>query len=1308
MKFTTEQERAIKTRGGLGMPVNVLVSAAAGSGKTTVLCERIKRQIAEDGMKLEEMIVVSFNTESAADIRSKLLKNLMEAYGDAHMTPASKRNIFREMTVIDRAQISTIHSFALKLIKENTEKLGLPTKIRNMDEGEQELLKNEIMNRVISSAYRDDEVFGEMSDILTSDRDGDFSAMFLKLYDKLQNEPDGVSLLKEKAGGLEGLCYENFQYSPWGKRLLSERYAALDFYKDRFYEAATSYTEGSKGARMYGTRFFEAHRLAEKMKNAKSEEEYAELVLGAKGISFVGTRGTREDKGENYEYYKGVFDAFKKSLENELLPAYQKEEFQYDIEKTVGYALCTHRLLSEFEKAYSDEKKRRGLIDYTDMERMAHRLLWDEKGVKSDIARFYTNEFKAVYVDEYQDTNRIQDEIFKAISNGNLFIVGDIKQSIYGFRGACPEIFSGYRRPDFSPEEWEKIFLSDNFRSDELVIRFSNALFSTLMPTVDTLGYVKEDDLNFSKRYKEGETVKKEKVELHLFENAKKDEDGEELLYSDEARYVADRIKKEIDEKNYAPSDIAVLVRSSGTRVTELMTALRERNIPISTNEKEDFYKIPHVMLLICLLNFVDDPRRDIYTAGALHSGVFEFTADELVSVKLNHPSADGTLWGSFEELIGAKPQKGEEIIYKKAQKAEKFITAHRSLEKIMGLDEVVRRIIEDSRIVNITMAAADGASSLTVREDIYRIYEDAAVCGARYGMGLSGFVSRLEKLIAMGKSENSPKGAADGVRVMTIHASKGLEFKLCFLYNADKGMNTDTDSLGLYKKSPFEYEPSLGISLPVFDKDGSKVHESSLHRAINAKRERDVKEEEMRLLYVALTRAVEKLIITGKGSEKKIDKALLRPEGIAITEHEVFSAKSFLDWIMLCFKSIDEKFYTLSYNTKFEISLDDTSEHDSFERDAFECDAREHDAPKHDASEYDAPKHDASEYDASKHDVSEYDASKHDVSEYDALKSDTTAYDRAAYDISHGKDDAREVCVRTRADGDESRTETKTGSKAESKSSSKTELKKESRTESKSGSKTVKISPEDIKKAELVKKAYPFSHLKGIPAKLTVSKLYPEILDEFDTSAGIDSFDTTSADEFKLPSFMEAGTEKNGAERGTATHLFMQFCNFENVEMLGVENEAKRLAASGFIPADASEKMDAAGLERFFRSELYAEMKKAKRLFREQRFNIKLPAGEFTASPEKKAQLSGQEIFVQGVIDCVFEDKYGNIVLVDYKTDGFPPKSSEEYIRSALEKRYYSQLYYYKKAVGEIFGKEPERVLLYSFALNNTVKMPV
>ena len=326
-----------------------------------------------------------------------------------------------------------------------------------------------------------------------------------------------------------------------------------------------------------------------------------------------------------------------------------------------------------------------GVVDYTDMERMAHGMLVGKDKKQTQTALYYRDCFDEVYVDEYQDTNALQDEIFRAVSHGNLFLVGDIKQSIYGFRGACPDIFSRYRLHGFGEEEGTRIFLSDNFRSDENILKFSNAIFSSVMKCVPSVGYMPEDDLNFKKVTDDAP----EKVEFSLF--SKKDAESEGKTV-DEMRYVASCIRELIDS-GVAPEDIAILSRNLGETVIEkIMPAMNEYRICVHTKADNDFFAKPAVLLMLCLLNCVNNQRKDIYLAGLLHSGIIGITTDELVGMSLSQKGE--CLYDTVKAYYDEQENKNTEA-WIKLDKFFGLIERIHSLESDLPLDELVRQIID-------------------------------------------------------------------------------------------------------------------------------------------------------------------------------------------------------------------------------------------------------------------------------------------------------------------------------------------------------------------------------------------------------------------------------------------------------------------------------------------------------------------------------------------------------------------------------------------------------------------------------------
>ncbi len=1176
MDFTQAQKIAINED-----RKNILVSAAAGSGKSTVLCERIRKRISEDDGDIMRILVMSFNNESADDLKKKLSDILSKEY-----EKRAEPKMLRQSTLVQKAMISTIHGFNLSVVRENFERLSLPADISIADENDMSELKNKIMSEVISYMYENDEKFAELTDLLIADRDDALENIFLKLYENLMNEPGGIEVLKGNAERLR-LAAADPDSSEWGMALDRTVDSMLDYYSSLFDKASENY-DPSLGEKTYYRRYSGYSDFADRLKKAGGISKKAELMREIETFSFrVSSKGEKD-----IEYYKDALAKFKKEAEKLIFDMKNAKE---DTRHTAECLDELYALLSEFDRRFSLEKKKRGEIDFTDMERFSHRLLVGTDGKPTKLAIEYQKRFDEVYVDEYQDTNTVQNEIIRAVSNDNLFIVGDIKQSIYGFRGACPDIFSRYRKEGFGceAEKEKKIFLSENFRSDEKILRFSNSIFSKIMRAVDSIGYVDEDDLKFAKSAGALDLD----VDIRLFskkdlpsgnERDLQESDGGEDESSGEYEYVVSRIRELIDS-GVSPSDIAVISRKFDAEgFSELKKAFEKYSIDIDTEKKESFFDRPDVLLVLCLLNAIDNPRRDVYLAGLLRSDVFGFSSDELVRVRSEYTS--DCLYSSLKHYAKQFP---ESEISAKINKFTSFLKEMRLLGSAYTVDEFVRRLIERANIVNSEAFGKSEERACAVRSDICFICSLAKKFASRNNSGLSAFVRYLENIRKGRLSVPVPGESGGGVRVMTIHASKGLQFGYCFLINTGKQFKL-RDTLENMKTMPLYYDRSLGSALCLKD-EGKGIewkHESYILRSIISKHENEIVEEEMRLLYVALTRAVNKLVITGSynvGSVvRKLEKASGRPQ-MALYPFEVYSARSFLDWLVYCMEDMPKDCYNIEINPPI-VTLPHTED---------------------------------------------------DVSEEDK----------------------------------------------------------------------VKLKENDFSPLSLLDNDYAYKYAAKIPAKLSVSRLTPDILDGADDCSSTLNI-PKEKQKLVMPSFMPGGKSIKGNEIGTATHEFMQFCDLSRVGQNGIESEIEYLVSKRFLTKEKAGLISVSALEKFFSSQLYNEMMSASEIYREMRFNIKLPAVKFTKDPERAENIRNDEVLVQGVIDCVFRDKSGRYILIDYKTDSIhnsmDPVESEvrENFENELRERYSAQLGYYAIAVERLFGEKPSKIMLFSFALGRTVTL--
>lgn len=1161
MEFTKEQLKAIELDKN-----NILVCAAAGSGKTTVLCNRIAQRVIKGECDISKILVVTFTIASADDLKRKLRNTLNKAYASVSDIQ-TKRYIQKQLTILPKAKISTIHSFALDIIRQNFEKLGLPAKVRVADEWESKIIAERIMNKTIEEMYKNDSdgSFVELTDILITDRDGELSKYFLEVYRILSNEIKGIDFILDNIEKINKEKEKEFFETPWGLFLKNDAAEKLDYCVKYLKEASDSYSEDSPAYKFYGTKFKSIYESAKNLRDSLDcgLESFKNCLLGTKLPSFQGNPGAKakEAQVDNYPYYKEIFEFFKSITSTDG----KKLGFQFDVNslnndmvKTAQYLKTLYSVLSLFDKMFGEEKKKRGVVDFTDIERMAHSLLIDRDGNKTDLAVKYTSEFSELYIDEYQDTNKIQDDIFRAIADSNRFIVGDIKQSIYGFRGACPDLFSGYRQNGFENGSGQRIFLSENFRSDNNIIDFSNDIFSSIMRDVKTVGYTKEDNLKFSKK----EKIKDEKTELYLFRDIK----GQDNCTQGE--FVASYIKKLLDE-GVSPDDVAVLSRSNtDSAIVDLIDGCEKFGVPMSVGCGEEFFKKPWILLLICLINTIDNKTKDIYVTGALKGELFSFTLDMLAKVRTEFYSDMG-MWYSLEKYVNDREEKNSiDNIALLGRKFFNYIEKMRQIEKNSSVDELIRTVIYSSKIIEAMSRGKSKEETEEIRIDIMRIYSFAVDFASRSSMGLSSFIAHLNGIMEKEASGNK-KERSGMVKLMTIHGSKGLQYPVCILYNATKSFKLAPD-----KDCPIMFGGELGFAFRLKGERVEDKHDTGLTGAIKQKYAKEQREEEMRLLYVAFTRAENRLVITGKTTLDFGD-----PSPFDIEAARVMSASNYLEWVHICLNVIGKDTYTFEVNPT--------------------------------------------------------------------------------------------ICTQPGL------------------------LDKES-----SIGEVCKMSQEDLERIKNVGKDYSYSAELSIPAKASVSDLSPSFLDIQD---GKDENESNAKEKrVILPSFVSGAIENIQAKKGTATHLFMQFCDFDKCLEFGVDCEINRLLKMGFIDEETAMLISREKVNCFFKSSLYGMIKRGGKILREQRFNIKLSADLFTLNAEKKKLLKDREMLVQGVIDCVFFDENGELVLVDYKTDSFGSNLSSEEIIKELKKRYTNQLSYYLLALEQIFPNVKKRAVIYSFFLGN------
>ncbi len=1178
--WTKAQEAAINTHGK-----TILVSAAAGSGKTATLTERIIRSLMdENGLDISRMLIVTYTRAAAAELKVKISKALSEALAE---NPKNHR-LAEQMMMLESAKICTIDSFYFDIVKSNFARLGLSGKLRIVDSAEMTLLYRSEMENLIDDFYAERKNFTDFMDHFVPVRGADQSLdIFLSIYQSLLSYRGGVDKLREYADNLRNAAKNNFLSTNYGTQTAKPISQQALEYAVKALESACDFFASHEDTRLfnnYGPAFENDLRTAKETLDAIKNEDYekARKILGS--YEKLSLKAIRGEKDEYVSYLQelrtGITKLFARIREDYF--SLSQEDISDLMCQTAQVVDGLYALLFEFDKRLNKEKEDRGICDFSDIRRYVLKLLLDENGNPTDIAEDYRARFDEIYIDEYQDVDEIQDSIFTAISKPtNRFMVGDIKQSIYGFRGADSNVFARYKATlpllEIGEEQNEdgcSIFMSNNFRCDQNIIDFSNLVSSYLFSNCgESIGYCKEDDLIFSKALPH-ENYKSPKVTIALTgisEELEENETEKEKTYH-EAEYIAHEISKLLSSETKADGtalqlrDIAILVRRTAD-IEVLREILENQGIPSQSVDKSDFFENPDILLVLSLLSTIDNPRLDIPLAGTLRSPFYDFSFDELITIRRS-AEANLSLYDALEQYSTG----GDSALCHKCYDFIKSLTYWREKAMALPVDKLIQKLYREFSILSL---AKDN------QENLLRLYEYARTFESNSFHGLYSFISYINEIIESGaKLEKDNNNAeSNAVHLMTIHHSKGLEFPVCFLYGTGKRFSDR------FKREKIQFEASLGLALQLHDNTGFAYTDTPVRKAIIDKKLLVEREEEMRVLYVAMTRARERLYVTAEIASPERLENKIRSYVEFGKAYGIYSSSSYLEWIFAAIMAGGS------------------------------------------ANCYQIEKRYADHI-------------------YDSNEEEELIQNEAA------------------------------------------------------------VLKEDEAVTELFNKrfsfVYPYGHVSSLPAKLSVSSLYPAILDENELDVDASSLD----DAFVYPEGLLPKDKASGAERGTATHTFLQFCNFDRVLSHGVKEELARLQAEKFIDMRTASLCNLRQLEKFFSSELFTRIQNANEVWREQRFHIFLPASDFTQIDEKAEILSGETIAVQGVIDLFFREKNENFVLVDYKTDYLTteelqnPSLAEEKLRE----RHRQQLVYYNKAIEQICGKAPSETIIYSLPLAKSI----
>ena len=1274
--LTPEQEAAVKHRGSA-----LLVSAAAGSGKTKVLVERLLSRI-EDGDSIDEFLIITYTRAAASELRERIQDKLLDLIAEN----TENRHLRRQSMLCRGAPIGTIHSFCTDVLRENAYNASISPDFRVTDENESDSMKAEILEKVLNDAYEEIETsegFRALVDATLAGRDDRrLIEIILDVHKKIQSLPNPRKWAEEQMEKIAMSDVKDISETVWGALLIKKTRGRFQFWRNETAKLREDMRSHPDFERAYGPGIEMAIESCDAFLNALDKGWEEARLCGA--VEFP-----RPKPIKGFEELKSVRTKCKAELEKcfEVFSCSSAEHIE-DMLAVAPAITALLKLVFEFDDEYSEKKRDRGVVDFSDLEHLTLGLLIDgETGKKTNLAQSISGKIKEIMVDEYQDVNAIQELIFNAVSQEgkNIFMVGDVKQSIYRFRLADPSIFlrkyksaaeRGERREErgeFEGSEGygltlsgenlvastpnssrlipnsplELVLLSKNFRSRAGILDFVNCLFERIMSEeFGEMDYSERDRLvpgreegaasprnaecrvqnaemetedaaaRGERREERGELdwneAEREAVEFDIIDMSSAGGGGDEespTKVQIEARFVAERVSKLMAGGYAIPdgqgnmrlarySDIAILLRSMSGKAQRYADALTEYGIPIDLPGSEGFFETFEVSAVLSLLSIIDNPMQDIPLAAVLRGPVYGFTADELAEIRAQSQNSD------YYAALTKASEKND-----KCAAFRNEIDALRALSPDMPIFKFIWHVYNKTGVLERVGAMRGGnrrRSNLRLLAEYARKFEQSGY------KGLFSFLAYMRNLQEKGVELAGYDAALsqDAVRIMSIHKSKGLEFPIVILADTSKQFNYAD------MNKPLVLHPELGAGIMRIDRKRRIEYPTIARMAVQSKLRSEMLAEEMRVLYVALTRAREKLIITAAFKDAGAAIAAHAPQ-LRIENGELRIERGERREERGEFGEGDFKFGTRDseiFNRVPPQVLEDTKSMAGWM--------------------------------------------------LAALPRNAECRMQNA-EIRGERREERGELERDEADGDEELS-----------------VSRDAR-------------PIDIL-SERFSFVYPYGNAPELPSKLTVTELKGREIDsETSNDAEMAVFarpTETKVREFSFekPGFTQKKTGLTATERGTALHLAMQYIDFGKCETSdGISSELQRFVRMGWITEIQAAAIDINRIMRFFESNIGKRMLRSENVRREFKFSLLCPAERFFPG-------GGEDnILLQGIVDCFFEED-GELVVIDFKTDYVTMDTLEEKTNG-----YAPQVAEYSEALERITGKQVKERVIYFFALN-------
>ncbi|MDO4973219.1 MAG: UvrD-helicase domain-containing protein [Eubacteriales bacterium] len=1155
---TASQELAIGTRGSA-----VLVSAGAGSGKTKVLTERLMARLRDEQAPadLDSFLVITFTRAAAGELRGRILEELSAALA----ADPGNQHLRRQSALCRRAQIGTIHSFCASLLREFSHLAELSPDFKIADEDRAEAMKAAALERTLESCYAQPERhpgFLQLADTVGAGRDDRrLAALVLDLHSRMQCHAWPEAWAEEQVALLRAPAADAAE-TPWGREILRRASEITAYWSGEMERCLAAMLPEAKIAAAYQESFaVTADALRELGRCLAIGWDRARASLP---IPFppLGKLSKSPDPALSDQVKARRAACRKAAAAIEKMLDGDSAKLLADMAGTEPAMSALLDLVLLFDREYGKDKQRAGIVDYADLEHKAAQLLTERDGSPTELARRISQRYTEILVDEYQDVSRVQDAIFRAVSREetNLFLVGDVKQSIYRFRLADPEIFNEKYRawPDAecaAPDEARRILLRENFRSRQEVLEGANAVFSLCMSR--SLGDVDYDEnaaLIPGAPY-EGAGAKPELLLLRLPDTEEGGERPDKAAL--EAQFTAKVIRSLMergltvtDHGRQRPlrwGDIAILLRSANTAGGVYRRALAREGVPVANGQGGGFFRSIEVSTLLSLLAVLDNPHQDIPLIAVLRSPAFGFTADDLSAIRSAARSGD---------LYAALCAAAEEDA--RCRDFRVWLDRSRREAPDLPAAELVWRLIEELDLLALCSAMSDGEQRRARLMALVTLSERFESSGYR---GLHRFVLWLRRQAERGEEPALGADTGSAVQILSVHKSKGLEFPVVFLCDTGRRFNLSD------MRDTVLVHPTLGLGAKVTDLERRVEYPTLARSAIRERLERETLSEEMRLLYVALTRAREHLYVTAAlpDPERQIEKlraSLCDP----MPAEALAGASAPVDWLLWS-------------------ALADGGAHLRLRI----CESA------------------------------------------DAQEAEETAPAREGADPRALRELERRLSF-----------------------------------------------------------AYPHAEAEKLPSKVTATGLKGRAEPDEDAVP----LAPKRHRPFRMPDFSRKDRPATGAEKGTATHLVLQYMDFAKSDSPeAVREEIARLRALRFLSDREAAAVDADAIVKLFASPLGQRMRQAPAMRREFRFSLLCDASGIYGTA------AGEELLLQGVVDCYLEEEDG-LTVIDYKTDRLKSRA-EAQKRAEL---YRGQLGAYASALERITGRPVKACVLYFLSVGEAV----